>query len=159
MTFKIMIINGPNLNMLGIREPNIYGHESLDKLKQQCISLASSLGNIQIEFFQSNIEGEIVSCIQSAYNKCDGLIINAAAYTHYSLAIVDAIKAVGIPVIEVHISNIYAREKIRQKSLISPVSVGVISGFGLYGYELAIYAIKNHLEKVLPCNQGNLKAI
>ena len=141
MSKKILIINGPNLNLLGEREKEHYGENSLETVKSNCEKHAKSIA-IEISFKQSNIEGEIVTLIQTAKNKFDGIIINAAGYTHTSVAILDALKAVKLPIIELHISNIYAREEFRQKSLISRVASGIICGFGINGYIMALEAIK-----------------
>lgn len=137
---KIVVIQGPNLNMLGIREQNIYGGMKLEQIHAQMKAFADQNG-IEIEFFQSNFEGEIVDRIQECLGDADGIIINAAAYTHTSVAIRDAIAAVSLPAIEVHISNIYRREEFRHKSLIAPVCAGQISGFGPFGYHLAMVAM------------------
>jgi 3-dehydroquinate dehydratase-2 len=137
MTKKILIINGPNLNMLGTRQPEIYGDETLADVEERLEALAESVG-LDVEFFQSNHEGEIVTRIQQAREGYEGVIINAGGYTHTSVAIHDALKMVGVPVIEVHISNIYAREQFRHHSLISPVASGIIAGLGTKGYELAL---------------------
>jgi 3-dehydroquinate dehydratase-2 len=134
---KIMIINGPNINMLGIREPQIYGKITLKDIENQISELAKTL-KIEVEFYQSNSEGDIVSKIQSLYKTFDGLIINPAAYTHTSIAIRDAISAIGLPAIEVHISNIYEREEFRHKSFIAPVCVEQICGLGIEGYLSAL---------------------
>ncbi len=134
---KILIINGPNLNMLGTRQPEIYGDETLADVEERLEALAESVG-LDVEFFQSNHEGEIVTRIQQARTGYEGIIINAGGYTHTSVAIHDAIKMVGVPVVEVHISNIYAREEFRHHSLISPVAGGIIAGLGTRGYELAL---------------------
>lgn len=132
---KIHIINGPNLNLLGKREPNIYGslsfNEYLEDLKHKYTS-------VELSYFHSNIEGEIISELHEADNNVDGIILNAAAYTHTSIAIADAIKAIETPVVEVHISNVFAREDFRKHSYIAPVVIGSISGFGLRGYALAV---------------------
>ncbi len=136
---RILVINGPNLNMLGIREKEIYGSDNLEKINQELTDLATELGVI-IEFFQSNHEGALVDRIQQAWGQVDCIIINPGAYSHYSLAIYDALKTVQIPVIEVHLSNIYARESFRQQSLISPLAAGGIFGLGSYGYQLALRA-------------------
>ncbi len=132
---KLIIINGPNLNLLGIREKNIYGNESFESYYE---NLTFKFPNIQFEFFQSNIEGKIIDKLQKVGFSYDGIILNAAAYTHTSIAIADTIKAIKTPVVEVHISNIFSREEIRHKSLIAPVCVGSISGFGMKSYELAV---------------------
>ena len=132
---KIIIINGPNLNLLGKREPDIYGASSFEEFYQQ---LAEKNDELDIFYYQSNIEGELVSKIQEADDTFNGIILNAAAYTHTSVAIHDAIGAIQTPVLEVHISNIYKREEFRHKSLISSKCVGMISGLGLKGYQLAL---------------------
>ncbi|RUM66574.1 MAG: type II 3-dehydroquinate dehydratase, partial [Sulfurospirillum sp.] len=124
---KIQVIQGPNLNMLGIREQNIYGPMKLEDIHKQMKAFADQSG-VEIDFFQSNLEGELVDKIQESLGVTDGIIINAAAYTHTSIAIADAIKAVSLPTIEVHISNIHARENFRKKSLLAPVCAGQISG-------------------------------
>ncbi len=137
---KVMVIQGPNLNMLGVREQNIYGPMKLEDIHAQMRAFAEQNG-MEIEFFQSNFEGEIVDKIQECLGDAQGIIINAGAYTHTSIAIRDAIAAVQLPVIEVHISNIYRREEFRQKSLIAPVCAGQISGFGPFSYHLAMVAM------------------
>lgn len=134
------VLNGPNLNLLGTREPDVYGRETLAGLEERCRSCAAKLG-LEIAFRQTNVEGELVSWIHEARTGACGLIINAAAYTHTSIALHDALKAVGIPVIEVHLSNIYKREPFRHHSYVSPAADGVICGFGGYGYELALAAL------------------
>ncbi|MDK2802340.1 MAG: type II 3-dehydroquinate dehydratase [Oscillospiraceae bacterium] len=141
---KIFIINGANLNLIGVRSPIIYGSENLDTINDY-INRYCKKNDIKIEFFQSNIEGEIINKIHSSIDNQDGIIINPGAYAHYSYAIRDAIESIIIPTIEVHLSNIYTREEFRRKSIISPVCVGVISGFGKEGYILALDAIKNIL--------------
>ena len=136
---KIQIINGPNLNLLGVREPGVYGSQSFeayfDKLK-------SENSDVELHYFQSNVEGEIINKIQETGFDYDGIILNAGGYTHTSVAIRDAIKAVNTPVVEVHISNVHAREEFRHTSMISAVCLGVIAGFGLYSYDLAIQAVR-----------------
>ena len=132
---KIIIINGPNLNLLGLRETEIYGKTSFN---EYYASLKPKYNNVQIDYFQSNIEGEIINKIQDVGFTYDGIILNAAAYTHTSIGIADAISSITTPVIEVHISNIYSREKERQTSLISKNVIGIICGFGLKSYDLAI---------------------
>ena len=141
---KILIINGPNINMLGIREPEIYGKLSLAQIETELSGVAKEL-NVEIEFFQSNHEGVIVDKIQAAIGKISGIIINPAAFTHTSAAIRDAISAVKIPAIEVHISNIYAREEFRHKSYIAGVCIGQIAGFGLNGYLFALREIASRI--------------
>lgn len=143
---KILVINGPNINLLGVREKDIYGNTSYEKLCEKLKESAKGQ-SIELDIVQSNIEGEIITYIQNSIDNFDGIIINPGAYTHYSIAIYDAIKAVNIPTIEVHISNIYNREEYRRKSVIAPACIGQISGFGVYGYTLAIMGIRNYLNK------------
>ena len=146
MSNNIIIINGPNLNLLGEREQSQYGSITFEKLKENCLSKTKDL-NINLEFFQSNIEGEIITTIQKAKSNFDGIIINAAGFTHTSVAIRDALDIYKKPIIELHISNIYKREEFRQKSLISDIATGGIFGLGDNGYILAIIAMQNILEK------------
>mgnify|MGYP006159492777 CR=1 FL=1 len=146
MNNKIIIINGPNLNLLGEREQSQYGAETFDKLKEKCLKKGSEL-KIDTEFFQSNIEGEIVTKIQEARKNFDGIIINAAGFTHTSVAIRDALDIFKKPIIELHISNIYKREQFRHKSLISEVVSGGIFGLGPEGYILAIISLEKILKK------------
>jgi 3-dehydroquinate dehydratase-2 len=136
---KIMVVNGPNLNMLGVREPGVYGAESLDEINGWLADEAAALG-IEPAFYQSNVEGDLVTAIQEAGGArgMDGIVLNAGAYTHYSIAIRDAVSAVPIPVVEVHMSNVYAREDFRHVSVIGPVCKGAIAGFGRQSYLLAI---------------------
>ena len=145
MNNKIIIINGPNLNLLGEREQSQYGSITFDELKENCTNKSKELGLI-IEFKQSNIEGEIVNLIQDSIKKFDGIIINAAAFTHTSVAIRDALSIVKKPIIELHISNIYKREEFRHKSLISDIVTGGIFGLGSDGYILAIIAMQKLLK-------------
>ena len=145
MNNKIIIINGPNLNLLGEREQSQYGSITFDKLKENCMNKSRELG-LQIEFSQSNIEGEIVDIIQKSRKNFDGIIINAAAFTHTSVAIRDALSIYKKPIIELHISNIYKREEFRQKSLISDVVTGGIFGLGSEGYILAIISMQKLLQ-------------
>ena len=130
---KILVINGPNLNLLGVREPDIYGHEDYDTLVDMIEAHAEELG-VEVGIFQSNHEGDIVDCIQDALGDFDAIVINPAAYTHTSVAIADAIKAVGIPAVEVHISDVDSREEFRKISYVRPVCAATISGHGLAGY-------------------------
>ncbi len=139
---NILVINGPNLNLLGIREPIIYGKSSLESLEEVLNSYAKEIG-VEIQCFQSNSEGSLIDKLHWAMGKFDGVILNAGAYTHYSYAIRDAISAINIPVIEVHISNIYARESFRHSSVIAPVCIGQISGFGIESYKLALKFFKD----------------
>lgn len=141
MTLKIQIINGPNLNLLGKREPDIYGHLTLDEIKKE-VDNHCQPKKITADFYQSNIEGELVGKIQEISGSVDGLIINAAAFTHTSVAILDALNTLNIPKIEVHISNVFAREEFRHKSMISKSVNGIICGFGLNSYILAVDAIE-----------------
>jgi 3-dehydroquinate dehydratase-2 len=143
---KILIIHGPNLNLLGKREPEIYGKTTLREIDSLLKKEAQALG-IGIEVFQSNSEGEIVTKIQGAMGKCDGVLINPGAYTHTSVAIRDAIASTGISTVEVHISNVHKREEFRQKSFISGVAVGVISGFGVDSYLLGLRGLVSYLKK------------
>ena len=136
---KVIIINGPNLNMLGRREQDIYGFETLEDIAVKCNTESKRL-NIDVDFVQSNHEGEIIDKIHNSKGKYDVMIINPGAYSHYSIAIRDAVKAVEIPTIEVHLSNIYGREEFRSKSVIAPVCIGQISGFGGNSYLLALNA-------------------
>ena len=145
MNNKIIIINGPNLNLLGEREQSQYGSVTFEKLKENCQKKSKEL-NIDIEFIQSNVEGELVNIIQDSRKKYDGMIINAAAFTHTSVAIRDALDVFKKPIIELHISNIYKREEFRQKSLISDIVTGGIFGLGADGYILAIIAMQKLLE-------------
>ena len=145
MPHRIIIINGPNINLLGEREQSQYGKLSFQELKEKCLEASKSL-KIETEFYQSNIEGEIVTKIQESINKYDGIVINAAGFTHSSVSIRDALEIFKKPKIELHISNIYKREEFRQKSLISDVVTGVICGLGIDGYILAINAMQNLIE-------------
>ena len=143
---KIIILNGPNLNLLGEREKNQYGTETLKDIEISCKKFAEK-NQVNIEFFQSNIEGELVEKIQQSRNSHNGLIINAGGYTHTSVAIHDALKIIKIPIIELHISNIYNREEFRHKSLISKVANGIICGFGTEGYKMAISSMEKLLKQ------------
>ncbi|PDH21417.1 MAG: type II 3-dehydroquinate dehydratase [Pelagibacterales bacterium MED-G42] len=145
MNNKIIVINGPNLNLLGEREQSQYGSITFDSLKKECLKKANEI-QINLEFVQSNIEGEIVNLIQEARNKHDGIIINAAGFTHTSVAIRDALNIFKKPIIELHISNIYKREEFRHKSLISDIATGGIFGLGSEGYILAIISIQKIIE-------------
>lgn len=132
---SLAIINGPNLNLIGTREPEIYGNQSLN---EYLTALSQKYSNINIQFFQSNVEGELINFLHSCIGKVDGVILNAGAYTHTSIALADAISAINIPTIEVHISNVLAREDFRKNSFIASKCTGSISGLGLSGYELAV---------------------
>ena len=146
MTKKILIINGPNLNLLGKREESKYVNNTLEEFKKNFESHSKNIG-FEIKFDQSNIEGEIVTMIQKSKNNFDGIIINAAGYTHTSVAILDALLAIKLPTIEVHITNIYNREEFRKKSLISRAAQGIICGFGVNGYIMALDSMKEILNK------------
>ena len=146
MASKVLVINGPNLNLLGTREPDIYGNETLADIEVKSLERADILG-LQVEFRQSNTEGQLVDWVQQAHENVDFLIVNAGAYTHTSVALLDAIKSCNISVIEVHLSNIHQREEFRQHSYISKVALGTICGFGGYGYELALEAAARILNK------------
>lgn len=143
---KILVLNGPNINMLGVREKNIYGHSDYASLCALIKTAAARLG-VQVELLQSNYEGDIVTAIQQAYGVYDGIIINPAAFTHYSVAILDALKAVDIPAIEVHISNIHKREEFRHKSVTAAGCTGQICGLGFTGYILALEALTVYSEE------------
>lgn len=140
MAKPIFVLNGPNLNMLGTREPEIYGRDTLDDVRKRAEKRASSLG-LTIDFRQTNTEGELVGWVQEARDKAAGIVLNAAGLTHTSIALLDALAAAGVPVIEVHLSNIFRRESFRQHSYVSLAATGVICGLGAVGYELALEAI------------------
>ena len=143
---KILVINGPNLNMLGKREPEIYGTCTLDDIEKELVEYSKKFKNIELEFFQSNSEGEIVDKIQKSVDK-DGAIINPAAYTHTSVAILDAIRAVKVPFVEVHLSNINSREEFRKQSFVSSACIGTITGFKQNGYKMALFGLVNYLNE------------
>lgn len=143
---NILIINGPNLNLLGRREPGVYGNDSLEELQREILEKAK-LMKIEVDFFQSNHEGAIIDALHEAMDSYDGVVLNAGAYTHYSYAIRDAIAAIKIPVAEVHISNVHSREEFRHNSVIAPVCAGTISGFGKYSYILGLMAVAEAITK------------
>jgi 3-dehydroquinate dehydratase II len=143
---KILFLNGPNLNLLGRREPEVYGRTTLPDIEGMVAKRAKELG-VEVEFRQSNMEGELVSWIQAAQDAFDAIVLNAAAYTHTSVALRDAIAAVGLPVVEIHLSNIHAREEFRHTSLIAPVCRGQISGFGAFSYILGLEAVVSVTER------------
>ncbi|HWU17929.1 MAG TPA: type II 3-dehydroquinate dehydratase [Devosia sp.] len=145
MAKRVLVLNGPNLNLLGMREPEIYGRTTLSDIEALCRTAASELG-LAVDFRQSNYEGELVTWIQEARNGADAILINPAAYSHTSVAIHDALKAVGLPVAEVHLSNIHQREPFRHHSYVSAVAYGVICGFGAAGYKLALHALAEKLK-------------
>ncbi|OWZ84035.1 type II 3-dehydroquinate dehydratase [Natranaerobius trueperi] len=142
---KILVLHGPNLNLLGERETEVYGKVNLDEINNRLKRLGSKY-QITIVTLQSNCEGELINFLHKANDEASGVIFNPAAYTHYSIALRDAIAALTIPVVEVHISNIYSRESFRAKSVIAPVTIGQISGFGLESYSLGLKALLNHLD-------------
>jgi len=141
---RVLVINGPNLNLLGKREPGLYGHTTLEEIEARVTALGLDLG-LQVEFVQSNSEGALVDAVQSAAGRAAAIVINPAAYTHTSIALRDAIKAVGLPAVEVHLSNVHAREEFRHTSLTAPACRGVIAGFGAEGYLLALRAVASLL--------------
>ena len=143
---SVLILNGPNLNMLGVREPEIYGRETLADIDAACKQKAKTLG-LRVDFRQSNSEAELVTWIQEARGTQDAVVINAGALTHTSVALLDALSILDVPVIELHLSNIYAREDFRHRSFIAPAASGVICGFGAAGYELALDAVQRLLAK------------
>jgi len=154
---KIVVIQGPNLNMLGVREQNIYGPMKLEQIHAQMKDVASQNG-VDIEFFQTNLEGEMVDKIQECYGEAQGIIINAAAYTHTSIAIRDAISAVAIPTIEVHISNIHRREEFRKENMIAPVCTSSVVGFGPFGYHLAMMGMLQIMNEMKAAQEAQQKA-
>lgn len=145
---KIAVINGPNLNFLGIRETHVYGSLTLKDLENRLEKVSMQYDSVKLKFFQSNSEGTLIDFIQECYyNKIDGIIMNPGALTHYSYALADAIKSVPIPVVEVHISNIHARESFRSHSVTAANSLGIIGGFGFEGYVMALQGLINHLQQ------------
>ncbi|HIC19921.1 TPA: type II 3-dehydroquinate dehydratase [Candidatus Poribacteria bacterium] len=150
---NILLVHGPNLNLLGKRQPEIYGTQTLDNINHYLIQVAQKQG-VELKTFQSNHEGAIVSEIGDNIDWADGILINPAAYTHTSVAIRDALSAVTLPVIEIHLSNIYKREGFRHHSYVSPIAVGVISGFGSHSYELALNVMINILQQIEKENTG-----
>ncbi len=140
MVKPVYILNGPNLNLLGAREPEIYGHETLIDIARRCEDKARALG-VEVTIRQTNVEGELIGWVQEARERASGIIINAAAYTHTSIALHDALKSADVPVVEVHLSNVYRREPFRHSSYVSPAALGVICGFGGLGYEFALEAL------------------
>lgn len=141
---KILIVNGPNLNLLGAREPAIYGHNSFESYLPQ---LRADFPDVKLSYYQSNVEGELINKIQEAGFACDGIVFNAGAYTHTSIALLDCIRSIACPVVEVHITNVHKREEFRHKSMISAGCLGVICGFGLNSYKLAVEAILAYISE------------
>ena len=144
---SILILNGPNLNLLGTRQPEVYGSTTLKDIEQMCADAAQRLG-VSVAFAQSNHEGTLVDQIHAAKGSHEGIVLNAGAYTHTSIALMDAISSVELPVIELHLSNVHAREAFRHTSYIAPVAIGLICGFGAHGYVLALEALSEHLASV-----------
>ena len=143
----LLLINGPNLNLVGKREPTIYGSQTLEDIQEELLILASELG-AKLKFFQSNSEGEMIDCIQNSVGSIEGILINAGAYTHTSIALRDALLGVSIPYVEVHLSNIYSREEFRHKSFLSDKALGLVCGFGANSYQLALQGIVSYLKRV-----------
>ena len=143
----VLIINGPNLNLVGKREPTIYGFQTLEDIQEELLTLAIQLG-VKLKFFQSNSEGEMIDYIQNSASSIDGILINAGAYTHTSIALRDALLGVAIPYVEVHLSNTFAREEFRHKSFLSDKALGLVCGFGANSYQLALQGIVSHLRRV-----------
>ncbi|WP_269604564.1 type II 3-dehydroquinate dehydratase [Prochlorococcus marinus] len=142
----LLLVNGPNLNLLGKREPSLYGSQTLEDIQEELLNLASEL-DAKLKFFQSNSEGEMIDCIQNCVGSIDGILINAGAYTHTSIALRDALLGVSIPYVEVHLSNIYSREEFRHKSFLSDKAVGLVCGFGANSYQLALEGIVSYLKQ------------
>ena len=143
----LLLINGPNLNLVGKREPTIYGSFTLEEIQERLLNLASEL-DVKLKFFQSNSEGEMIDCIQNSSDAIDGILINAGAYTHTSIALRDALLGVDIPYVEVHLSNIYSREEFRHKSFLSDKAIGLVCGFGENSYQLALQGIVSYLKNI-----------
>ncbi|MDJ0821079.1 MAG: type II 3-dehydroquinate dehydratase [Paracoccaceae bacterium] len=142
---SILILNGPNLNLLGTRQPEVYGTTTLSDIEEMCRTYAQAIG-VNVAFDQSNHEGDLVDALHAARGTHHGVVLNAGAYTHTSLALMDAISSIALPVIELHLSNVHAREEFRHNSFIAPVALGLICGFGARGYTLAMDALISHLE-------------
>ena len=144
---NLLLVNGPNLNLVGKREPSIYGAQTLEDIQAELMTLASEL-DVRLKFFQSNSEGEMIDCIQNSVGSIDGILINAGAYTHTSIALRDALLGVAIPYVEVHLSNIYSREEFRHKSFLSDKALGLVCGFGANSYQLALKGLVSHLNSL-----------
>ena len=143
----LLLVNGPNLNLVGKREPSIYGSQTLEDIQEQLLTLAGDL-DVKLKFFQSNSEGEMIDCIQNSVGSIDGILINAGAYTHTSIALRDALLGVDIPYVEVHLSNIYSREEFRHKSFLSDKALGLVCGFGANSYQIALRGMVSYLKRV-----------
>tara|TARA_B100000965_G_scaffold356439_1_gene334437 strand:- start:603 stop:1040 length:438 start_codon:yes stop_codon:yes gene_type:complete len=143
----LLVINGPNLNLVGKREPSIYGSKTLEEIQKELLKFAGEL-DVKLKFFQSNSEGELIDCIQNSAGSIDGILINAGAYTHSSIAIRDALLGVAIPYVEVHLSNIYSREEFRHQSFLSDRALGMVCGFGPLSYQLAFQGIVSYLKQI-----------
>ena len=143
----LLVINGPNLNLVGKREPSIYGLQTIEVIQEDLLTLASEM-DVKLSFFQSNSEGEMIDSIQKSVGSIDGILINAGAYTHTSIALRDALLSVSIPYVEVHLSNVYAREDFRHKSFLSDKAIGLICGFGPNSYQLALQGIVSYLKRI-----------
>ena len=143
----LLLINGPNLNLVGKREPSIYGSQTLEDIQEELLALAKGL-DAKLTFFQSNSEGEMIDCVQKSADSIDGILINAGAYTHTSIALRDALLGVSIPYVEIHLSNIFSREEFRHKSFLSDKALGMVSGFGPISYQLALEGIVSYLKQV-----------
>lgn len=154
---KIAVIQGPNLNMLGVREQNIYGPMTMEQIHEQLQGAAKQNG-VELEFFQSNLEGEIVDRVQESLGTVDGIMINPGAYTHSSIAIRDALSAVQLPTVEVHISNLYKREEFRQKSMTAGAATGIVSGFGPFGYHMGLIALMQIISEIKMAQQAQEQA-
>jgi 3-dehydroquinate dehydratase-2 len=150
---RIAVVNGPNLNLLGVREPAIYGSDTLGDVERRLRAVAGEI-DAAIEFVQRNGEGELIDCIHALRGRADGAIVNAGAYSHTSLALRDALTAVALPFVEVHITNVYAREPERRHSMLAPAALGVVCGLGTYGYELALRGLAAVLRQSLPADTG-----
>ena len=144
---NLLLVNGPNLNLVGKREPSIYGAQTLEDIQAELTTLASEL-DVRLKFFQSNSEGAMIDCIQNSVGSIDGILINAGAYTHTSIALRDALLGVAIPYVEVHLSNIYNREEFRHKSFLSDKALGLVCGFGANSYQIALQGIVSYLKRV-----------
>ena len=143
----LLLINGPNLNLVGTREPSIYGSQTLEDIQEELLDLAKEL-DTNLKFFQSNSEGEMIDCIHESVGSIDGILINAGGYTHTSISLRDALLGIGIPYVEVHLSNIYSREQFRHKSFLSDKALGMVCGFGSISYQLALQGIVSYLNRV-----------